>query len=476
MPGSRTEAQRPVPGGSAPRTAREQPPSGPAVPPAVPPALPRRTREPGRPGIPHRRPLERPVLPQVLIRPGPPSSPAPPPAVRLRTATPPSAPPGPAPEPPAPVPPAPVPPAPGPSASTASPAPGPRGPVPPAPGPSAPAAPAPAAQQPPPSWPSVLATTVRLWARRRLRVLWPAKTGWQVVVVLALVAVIFAAGAVTVRLSASRAQPGSGQAGASGPGSGQRAAVDSALAAAAAQRQRAAAWVARQVSPAAIVACDPVMCAALQARGVPPGRLLVLPGSRPDPLGSDVIVATQAVRSQFGARLADVYAPVTLASFGTGPARIDIRVVAPDGAAAYRTQLAADLAARRAGGAQLLQNRRIQVSAAARAALTAGQVDARLLVTLPALAALHPIDIISFGGASPGASAGVPLRSADITGIVLPGGHQSAPLAVLSAFLRAQRSPYLPSSLDIVRIGPQQTVLSVGYSLPSPLGLLGSRG
>jgi hypothetical protein len=310
----------------------------------------------------------------------------------------------------------------------------------------------------------VLATTVRLWVRRRLHVLWPARPIWRVVVVLALVAAIFVAGAVTVRLSASRAQAGSSQPGGS-----------SALAGAAAQRQRAAGWVATQASPDAIVSCDPVMCAALQARGIPAGRLLVLSDSRPDPLGSDVIVATQAVRSQFGARLAGVYAPVTLASFGTGPARIDVRVVAPDGASAYRAQLAADVAARRAAGAQLLQNRRIQVSAAARAALLAGRVDARLLVALPALAALHPVGIVSFGTASPGASAGVPLRSADITGIGLAGGPQPASPATLSAFLHAQRSPYLPSSLEIVRISPQQTVLTVGFPLPSPLGLLGSR-
>jgi hypothetical protein len=206
---------------------------------------------------------------------------------------------------------------------------------------------------------------------------------------------------------------------------------------------------------------------------VPAGRLLVLSPSQADPLGSDVIVATQAVRSQFGARLAGVYAPVTLASFGTGPARIDIRAVAADGATAYQAQLAADEAARRAAGAQLLRNHRIVASAAARAALAAGEVDARLLVALPALAAMYPVDIISFGVASHGASAGLPLRSADITGAAVPGGHQPASLATLTAFLRAQRTPYLPSSLEIVRISPQQSVLRVGYPVPSPLGLLG---
>jgi hypothetical protein len=461
MPGSRPGVLRPVPDGSAQQTAGEQRPPGPDG--QAPPALPRRTKQPGRPGIPHRpRPLDRPVLPEALVRPGPPGPSAPPLPVRLHAAGPP------------PAPPAPAPPIPG-AAGPASPPPGVSAPArpglaPPAPAPDQPP-PAPGPDQRPPSWPSVLATTVRLWTRRRIRVLWPARTGGRVAVVLALVAVIFVAGAVTVRLIAGRSQPGSSQPGASQ--AGQPAGGNSALAAAAAERQRATGWVASQVSPDAIVACDPVMCAALQARGVPAGRLLVL-SARPDPLGSDVIVATQAVRSQFGARLAGVYAPVTLASFGTGPARIDIRVVAADGAAAYRTQLAADMAARRADGAQLLQNHRIQFSAAARAALTAGQVDARLLVTLPALAALHPVNIISFGGASPGASAGVPLRSADITGIAPPGGQQPPSLATLTAFLRAQRAPYLPSSLEIVRISPQQTVLSVGYPVPSPLGLLGS--
>jgi hypothetical protein len=196
MPGSRTGAQRPVPDGTAQHPVGEQPPSGSAGAPAAPPALPRRTRDPGRPGIPHRRPLERPILPEILIRPGPPGSTAPPLVVRLRTATPPPAPPGPAPEPSAPVPPAPT--APPTSAAPSAPVP-PAPAAPPVPEPPAPVMSAPAAQQPPPSWPSVLATTVRLWARRRLRVLWPARTGWRVVVVvLVLLAVIFLAGAVTV--------------------------------------------------------------------------------------------------------------------------------------------------------------------------------------------------------------------------------------------------------------------------------------
>jgi hypothetical protein len=50
------------------------------------------------------------------------------------------------------------------------------------------------------------------------------------------------------------------------------------LAASAATRGEAVAWIAGQVAASAIVACDPAMCAALQADGLPATRLLVAAG------------------------------------------------------------------------------------------------------------------------------------------------------------------------------------------------------
>lgn len=314
-----------------------------------------------------------------------------------------------------------------------------------------------------PSWGTVLATTVRLWAERRLRPWW--QTRWQDVLAALLVAVILAGLAFTMRLSG---------------GSGGRQAVGQprggpALGAVAAARRRAAAWVASQASGDAIVACDPAMCAVLQARGVPASQLLVLTSVRADPLGSDLVVATAAVRSQFGGRLAGVYAPVTLASFGSGATRIAVQAVAPDGAAAYRTQLASDVRDRQVAGAQLLHNHRVHVAGAARTALTGGQVDSRLLATLATLAALDPLDIISFGGSGPGASAGVPRRSAEIAAAAPAGRRRLASVASLLAFFRAQRPPYLPASFGIVRITPGRTGLMIEYQVPCPLGLLGTR-
>jgi hypothetical protein len=167
----------------------------------------------------------------------------------------------------------------------------------------------------------------------------------------------------------------------------------------------------------------------------------------------------------FGARLVSVYAPQTVASFGTGPARIDVRAVAPDGAAAYQTALAADLRARRAAGLELLRDPRVTGSAAARADLAAGLVDARLLITLAALAAHEPVQIVAFGGGGPGASPDTPLRTAEI---VAPAASARAMLA----FVGAQRSPFLAARSGLAPAPGGQQVLSIEFAVPSPLGLL----
>src|SRR6202453_1180034 len=312
-----------------------------------------------------------------------------------------------------------------------------------------------------PSWPTVIATTVRLWVDRhpvsRLKV-----TGWRLLALLGC-AVLGVAAAVTVVAfaTASHAPAAPGRASSASPP------ISGSLQAATAARTSAARWIAAQVSPGAIVACDPAMCAALQASGVSAGRLLVLGTAAGDPLGSDLVVATPALQSQFGARLASVYAPVVIAGFGSGAARIDIRAVAPDGTAAYDSALAADRSARIAAGGQLIGNRHITTSAAAKTVLRAGQVDPRLLTILAALAAQQPLRILDFGDRSPGASAAIPLRSVEIAPAAA-GAHAAARLRAMQSFLQAQQVPSLP--LRSVLVG--QSALSVQYAAPSPLGLL----
>ena len=294
---------------------------------------------------------------------------------------------------------------------------------------------------------------------------------------LLLAAVLFGAGAITIALTRSPA--------ASGPGRGAQAAktgtqaghggtpTPAAIAAAAAARTAAAVWVADQVSTDAIVSCDPQMCAVLEAHRVPAARLLPLGGSNPDPLGSDLIVSTAAVRSEFGARLASVYAPAVLASFGTAGAQTAVRLVASDGGAAYLRSLRADVAARASAGRQLLQNPRLRSSARARRALAAGQVDSRLLTVFAALATMYRVQVVDFPAPAAGASAGMPLRAADITPAGQGTRQRPDTMASLARYLRNQLTLYQPEHVTVVRLASGQPALRVEYGAPSPLGLLG---
>jgi len=151
---------------------------------------------------------------------------------------------------------------------------------------------------------------------------------------------------------------------------------------------------------------------------------------------------------------------------------VAVRVVAPGGAAAYAASLQTDLAARAAAGRQLTRNPRLRMPAAVRQALAAGQVDARLLADLAALAPLHLVWVIDLVAAPGSPSTGMPLRTADIA----PdgGGTLRNPNGIhaLIRFLRAEPARYRPSITEF-RLPSGRPALRVQFTAPSPLGLLG---
>lgn len=311
-----------------------------------------------------------------------------------------------------------------------------------------------------PSWATVAANTVRLWRQRHSHQ--DRRRRQRGVLVLSAVAAMGLGALITLAFThqgeqaqkASSAQPT--QLAPSTP---------SALQIAAANRDQAAAWIAQQVLPSVLIGCDPLMCQALETANVSASRLSVVQPSAPDPLGVEVIVATPALQSQFGPRLATVYAPLVLASFGSGVQRIDIRYLSPGGTAAFEASLAAAKRSRIQAGQQLLSNKHVQASAQARGALLAGDVDPRLLITLGLLAHEIPVRLVLFDDPSPGASSAVPLRGAEI------GASASAGLSAITAFL-AQQTTYQPSQYHEVRIAGAQ-VVTVQYDAPGPLGLNG---
>jgi hypothetical protein len=238
----------------------------------------------------------------------------------------------------------------------------------------------------------------------------------------------------------------------------------------AAVRDEAARWVAQQVGRDATVSCDQVMCAALRVHGLPARELMLLGPVSPDPNGSDVVVETPAVRSLFGSSLDAAWAPAVLASFGSAADRVTVRVIAPHGVAVYDVLLKADQAARKTAGATLLKDPRISCSSPARAQLAGGLVDSRLLAALAALARHQPISIAGFGDPGPGASAGLPLRSADLAEDD-QAAHldRTAYVKALRASLGTMRTAFQLTPVTTVTSLRGQALLRIQVTAPSPL-------
>jgi hypothetical protein len=239
----------------------------------------------------------------------------------------------------------------------------------------------------------------------------------------------------------------------------------------AAIRDQAASWVTRQVSRQVRVSCDPAVCAALRARGFPARDLLTLGPASRSAATTAVVVETSVVRQLFGTSLDAAWAPDVLASFGSGADGITVRVIAPHGAAAYQVLLGTGLAAREKAGAALLRDRRVTIPAAAAGQLDSGLVDSRLLRALAALARRQPISIAGFGTTGPGASAGLPLRFADLAEND-PAAHltRTAYLRSVCAHLDTMRARFGLTAVTTVLPPYGPRVLRVEVTAPGPPG------
>jgi len=239
-------------------------------------------------------------------------------------------------------------------------------------------------------------------------------------------------------------------------------------------RLQAASWVAQQVDPADVVSCDQSMCAALRADRFPASKLLLLGPTSQPPVTSAVVVVTAAVRSLFGSSLGSAWAPAVLASFGSGPAQITIRVMSSHGAGAYQAALSAGLGGRIAYG-QVLLTPQIVLSPMAESQLAAGQVDERVVEAIASLASQKPVDILEFGNVGPDASPSLPLRFADLA-VTDSAANQASPayLRAVQARLSAVSTEFRPASSQTVHGPHGQDVFRVEFAAPSPLGSIGT--
>jgi hypothetical protein len=240
-------------------------------------------------------------------------------------------------------------------------------------------------------------------------------------------------------------------------------------------RDRAADWVASQVGRADLISCDQAMCRALQARGVPADDLVVLKPGRTGPLRSAVVVVTAAARKIVGSRRLAADASAAIASFGSGAGRIVIGVVFPRGAAAYAAALRKEVADRKTAGSSLLLLGPVTATAVARQQLQGGQVDARLVLTLAELASQWPVTIMAFGDRGPGASPGIPFRSADL--VVTDSKAGPAParqVRMMSDFVHQLGGYFASARIGTVRLASGQEAVRIEFKAPGRFGLLGT--
>jgi hypothetical protein len=182
-----------------------------------------------------------------------------------------------------------------------------------------------------------------------------------------------------------------------------------------------------------------------------------------DPLGSGVVIGTPAVRDEFGSRLAAIYAPLVLAGFGSGANRVEVRATAPDGVVALEAAVSAQKASARSAGKQLLRNRTVQATPAARHDLLEGRVDARLLANLSVLSSQWPFELVAFDDEPPGASPAVPLRGVQLS------ATSAAGRSAILAFLHAQRGSYRPAMAAATSDGSGQSVVTARFDAPDPM-------
>jgi hypothetical protein len=323
---------------------------------------------------------------------------------------------------------------------------------------------------------------LRLRGRRRSRSLahgggestgapaWRGRRGWLAAAGCAALVAAVAAGSVAIsHLMRLQAPPNGGAA-----ATGNSGRPSAALRLETMTSNLAAAWVVGQVSHDVIVSCDQLMCADLEAHGFPTANVRVLAPTSPYPLSSTLVIETAAVRKLFGTSLSSEFATAVLATLGSGSAQITIRVVAPQGAAAYQRALSQDLAVSKQAAEQLLRTTNdIETSATARSQLASGLVDLRLLVAITALDSKYPIDIVDFGNIATGASADVPFRYADLAyNDTAAHMSTSAYLQSILAVLAREPSPYRPARAQTVMLAGK-AVLRIEFAAPSPLGLLG---
>jgi hypothetical protein len=222
-----------------------------------------------------------------------------------------------------------------------------------------------------------------------------------------------------------------------------------------------AGWASTEVRPDVVLRADPLDRAELLAGGVAAERLrdLTDPGGPNELLMVTDRPANGVVPIQKPHCLA--IATLATAARGAGGAPTAICPAAPVEPAA----VVAEQAGRARFGAALARNPSLELEPAAAAALEAGIVDPRVVLMLADLASPRRLAVADFPVA-PFEPPYALRRRVLLTAVDgLPASGDPQPL--VRSWLSGQQNPFVPSSIE-----PEGPALLIGYSAPTPSGLL----
>ena len=200
--------------------------------------------------------------------------------------------------------------------------------------------------------------------------------------------------------------------------------------------QQAETWVTANVAANAPLCADVALAAQLAQSG-----FTAVSNCRSDGWvdKNQFVVSTPDIRVAIAGGLASAVrhrASFPVARFGTGGARIEVRMLLPAAQAALSVRMARATDERALADAALLHNPRVTTTASARTALHQGQLDIRAATLLALLAARTRVRVDAILIRAPEAAAGRPARSITVS---------VADPAALPATVRMLTDDYVPA-------------------------------
>jgi hypothetical protein len=211
---------------------------------------------------------------------------------------------------------------------------------------------------------------------------------------------------------------------------------------------RAEKWVAAELPAGARVGVDSAVFTGLAGTGRVTARVLA---GRTDWHTDTHILSTPVLRDEAArdpALSAVLQSSLPIAVFGRGVKRVEVRQVAPDGAAAFARRWRQDVVDRAVAGIDLLHNPRVQENSSSRAVLLRGGLDLRAVVLVTLLAAQTDVRMIDVTSDPHEAAAHMPARR-----VAIAITHAAPSLAAVLAMLP---SHYQPSTVTVLPRGPRE--------------------